>query len=246
MSYIDHKNNQLDHTSKMAALGEMLGSIAHEINNPLAVITARTQHLKTLLKINQLSDVKLIESIDRIESTAMKIAKIVHNIKNYSRDSDLDNPEYVTVKKIIDDALEFCIEKMKMNNISIDVDAPSEHKIYCRSIQISQVILNLLFNAIDATETSIERWIKISVRNYENNIVIAVVDSGEKISPTVAEQLMTPYFTTKPKGKGLGLGLSISKQIIEAHRGKLIYDSTLSHTCFKILLPTALIYENTQ
>jgi C4-dicarboxylate-specific signal transduction histidine kinase len=116
-------------------------------------------------------------------------------------------------------------------------DIPSEWTAPCRPSQISQVILNLLNNAYDAVVGRNEAWIKIDVRSSDDAFEIAVTDSGEGIAPSVADRIMTPFFTTKPMGKGTGLGLSISSNIMIDHGGTLKLDRSCPRTRFVVTLP---------
>ena len=97
--------------------------------------------------------------------------------------------------------------------------------------------MNLLINSFDAIKSLDAKWIKIEVKNSGNIVSILVSDSGEGISPKIAEKIMEPFFTTKSVGEGTGLGLSLSKGLIESHNGILKYLPTAKHTTFQIELP---------
>lgn len=118
--------------------------------------------------------------------------------------------------------------------------------IEVRPTQISQVLLNLLSNAIDAVEKSNEKWIELRGFTRDHSVFITVTDSGKGIPPVVASRLMEPFFTTKEVGKGTGLGLSISKRIIEEYRGQLYYDTSSPQTRFVIELPISYHQVNDQ
>jgi C4-dicarboxylate-specific signal transduction histidine kinase len=110
--------------------------------------------------------------------------------------------------------------------------------IDCRAVQVSQVIINLLSNSMDAIDHLSEKWIKLSIRALDDNtVLIKVRDSGHGIPNDVVEKMMNPFFTTKAVGKGTGLGLSISLGIIDEHKGKLYYQLVDNHTEFVIELP---------
>jgi signal transduction histidine kinase len=122
----------------------------------------------------------------------------------------------------------------------------ADQEVFGNSIQISQVILNLLNNAFDAIQDATDKWIKIQTYIEHGQVQIRVTDCGHGISNEVAKKIMQPFFTTKPIGKGTGLGLSISKGIVEAHQGKLTIDTESKNTCFVITLPTLLQKGQTQ
>ncbi|HET6283919.1 MAG TPA: ATP-binding protein, partial [Polyangia bacterium] len=116
---------------------------------------------------------------------------------------------------------------------------PEHLFVHCRSIQISQILLNLLSNAHDAVEKSAAPWVRISVDAEGAQVRIAVIDSGPGVSPALEPRIMEPFFTTKEVGKGTGLGLSVSKGIAESHGGRLSYDRSSAHTRFVLTLPRA-------
>lgn len=140
------------------------------------------------------------------------------------------------MKKIVDNALELCQEKLKNNSIYLKVNIPEEIEVSCKEIQISQVIMNLISNSINAINAREEKWINIDSEIIDNTVRIKVIDSGNKIPEHIASKLMQPFFTTKEPGKGTGIGISISKGIIESHRGKFYLDQQAEHTTFVIEL----------
>ena len=110
-----------------------------------------------------------------------------------------------------------------------------------RPTSLSQVVLNLMNNSYDAIEALPDRWIELSVTEFEEHYGIAITDCGQGIPPDVVKRLMEPFFTTKGIGKGTGLGLSLSKGIVEHHGGTLSYDAESPNTKFEIRLPKTII-----
>ena len=102
---------------------------------------------------------------------------------------------------------------------------------------MSQVLLNLLFNARDAVRDLKDKWVRLEVMNLSDFVEFSVTDSGTGISNAVRERIMQPFFTTKDVGQGTGLGLSISRGIVEAHGGRLYYDEKSQHTRFVFVIP---------
>jgi signal transduction histidine kinase len=109
--------------------------------------------------------------------------------------------------------------------------------IQCRPSEISQVLLNLLNNAFDAVEDLPQRWVKIDVKEVDDQVNLTVTDSGQGIDVALRDKIMQPFFTTKPVGKGTGLGLSISSGIVESHHGKFVLDPKSPFTSFQMTLP---------
>jgi C4-dicarboxylate-specific signal transduction histidine kinase len=228
----------LESFSKMSSLGEMAGSIAHEINTPLAVIQMRAGMAHELISRKKFESDVLEKCITSIEQTTTKISSIVSGLRTFSRDSQNDSFVESSIKQIVDDTFVLCTERFKNNNVKIIRNEFEDKIISCQPNQISQVLLNLLNNAFDAIEKLDDRWVQVDLSSSNDSIYLAIIDSGSGISKDIQDKIMTPFFTTKERGKGTGLGLSISKKIIEAHGGKLSIDINCSNTKFIIELPT--------
>ncbi|MDZ4083965.1 MAG: ATP-binding protein, partial [Bdellovibrionales bacterium] len=237
----DQRENELKllQSARMATLGEMAGGIAHEVNNPLAIIHGRASQILRVMDRGPLDLSKLRSDITKIEATANRIAKIIRGLRSFSRDSSGDPMILAKVNGMITEVLDLARERFKNHEIDLSVFSGEDHLIACRPQQIGQVLLNLINNAHDAVMTQEERWVRIDVTRAGGLIRIAVTDSGKGIPGEVAAKIMNPFFTTKEVGKGTGLGLSISKGIAEDHGGTLTYDPTSKNTCFVFEIPMA-------
>jgi len=224
--------------SKMAALGEVAGGIAHEINNPMTVIRIQTESiLKSLDRNPNLDFTVLKNGLNRVIATSDRIGRIIKGLKLLSRDSTMDPLLPVDLQMIIQDTLAICEEKLRMKNISLEVSISGPIIISCRSVEISQVLINLISNSIDAIENTESPWLKIMVTNDDDTVTMKVMDSGPGIPALIAEKIMQPFYTTKDVGKGSGLGLSITKRIIENHMGNFVLDQKSPNTTFIITIP---------
>ncbi|UYL08320.1 PAS domain-containing protein [Bdellovibrio sp. SKB1291214] len=235
---IEETKAKMVSAAKMAALGEMSGGIAHEINNPLTVIQARSFQLTQMVEQGKIDPEKIKQAAESISKTADKIAKIIKSLRSFSREGEQDPFEFVSAKTLVEETLEFC--KTRFYNYGVELflsDIDEDLEIECRIIQIEQVLLNLLNNSFDATQKSEEKWIRVEAKEYGDYIDIKVVDSGPRIPDDVAEKIMQPFFTTKELGKGTGLGLSISSGIMKNHKGGLFLDRAASNTTFVMRLP---------
>lgn len=246
ISIVDERTKQVDdqravliQKSKLASLGQMAGGIAHEINTPLAIIDMELEQVFESIKDNTLTNEDLSESIKTVHSTTARIAKIINGLRFFARDGSQLPMEEAHLDTIIEDTLSFCSEQMRLRNISVEIikNYKEELIINCRSVEISQVLLNLLNNSNDAISGSSDKWIKLIITDTDQHIEIHVIDSGAGIPAEIQDKIMQPFFTTKSIGKGTGLGLSISHGIIESHQGRFFIDSSCSNTKFTVILP---------
>jgi PAS domain S-box-containing protein len=231
---------QLAATARLSALGMMAGGVAHEINNPLAIIHASGSDLLDAAKEEGHVPVEVVvRAATRIRQTADRIARIVKSMRRIARDGSQDPFLSVHVSKIIEQTLEVCRAKFKDQSVTLRLPAiDSDLQIPCREVQISQVLLNLLTNALDAVvDQPGEKWVRMNVERRDESIVLSVVDSGPGVAPELKGRIMEPFFTTKEVGKGTGLGLSLSRTIAEEHGGKLEVTEDHGHTCFCLTLP---------
>lgn len=234
---IQTQNIKLASSSKMSALGEMAGGIAHEINTPLSTILMRTEQLQISLEQNAIDKKEFEEALNSIEVTVQRISKIVLGLRSFARDGSRDPLEICSIDKIILDTLQLCQERLKNYEIKLDYRGGAEYKVLCRPIELSQVLLNLLNNSFDAVMVLPEKWIKINLDVTSNSdLILSVIDSGKGISVDLQNKIMQPFFTTKETGKGTGLGLSISQGLITSQGGVLHLDTSCANTKFDITL----------
>lgn len=228
---------QLAHSAKMLSLGEMAGGVAHEINNPLAIIRSKVELLRNRIKRNQISNEIFDNELQKIEKTTERVAKIIRGLRNFSRNSEHDPLSSVPIKHIIEETIELCKERFSYSGIHLQCEIRTDELVECKPSQISQVLMNLLNNSYDAVQSQDSKWVRIEVDVIDEFLHIAVTDCGAGIAKDIQEKLMQPFFTTKEVGLGKGLGLSISKGIINDHGGTLEYLQNVADTCFLIRLP---------
>jgi signal transduction histidine kinase len=225
--------------NKMRALGEMAGGIAHEINNPLAIIQGSLDILHRLLTPDELSRTGYI--LKTMDKTVERMAKIIHGLKVISRGEVSRNSNApVSIQEIIDDTLSCCSEKFRSSGVEIKIDIDEtliDRQYPLNRILLSQVFLNLLTNAFDAIKLNQEKWIRIYVSKHPHEIHFLFVDSGKGIPLQEQAKIFQPFYTTKDVGEGTGLGLGICKSIIGDLKGSLTIDNSFSNTCFKVILP---------
>ena len=226
--------------SKMSTLGEMAGGIAHEINNPLAIIHGRAEQLREMIETGNSSPESMIAIVSKIEQTVMRISKIIRGLRSFARDAHADPYLQADVTKLTDETLSFCRERFQNHSVEVTVEHVSgDLALECQDVQISQLLLNLLNNAYDAVQGKPEKWIQIQTKRSDDgqNLILSITDSGDGIPEAVREKMFNPFFTTKSVGQGTGLGLSITRGIIESHQGSIRLEEKCPHTRFVIELP---------
>ena len=235
---LESAKEQLAESARLSAIGEMTGGIAHEINNPIAAVQSRADQLSEILEEEPL-DLKLVKNfVSHIQKTTQRVAKIVHGMRIVARDGTTDELEQTPVWRLFEDTVELCQQKIEKIGAQLIIDdIPKDLEINCRPAQVVQVTLNLLSNAVDAIEGSENLWIRLSVEEKENSVLLLITDSGNGIPKEIADQLFAPFYTTKATGKGTGLGLSLSKKFIENHSGTLTINHESPNTQFVIELP---------
>lgn len=225
-------------SSKMAALGEMAGGVAHEINTPLATLSLSVEILLDAIEKPVLHREALKKSLVTSRRVIERIAKIVRGLRSFSRDGSQDPMISTSAENLIHDTTSLCSEKFKNAAVVFSVsEIPADAMVTCRPTEISQVLLNLLNNSYDAINNLSDKWIHIEVKTTATDVIFSVTDSGPGIPEDIQNKIMQPFFTTKDIGKGTGLGLSISKGIIESHGGKFDLDTSKPNTSFYFQLP---------
>ncbi len=229
-----------ENASRLAALGQMAGGIAHEINNPLAIISMSVE----LAQGHLLSESDHREQIRKnlhVASTAItRIVEIIRSLKLIS-DNKKEVISAIQLDTILNDSLNLSREKFKNANIVMNIEAIPDLKVQANLVQVSQVLLNLLNNCFDAA-LEIEmnnRYVKIYFTEKEDFVNISVENSGKNIDHYNIQKLFQPFFTTKDIGRGTGLGLSLCKSIVESLNGRIWYELDKPHTTFTFSLPKA-------
>lgn len=242
---IREKEESVMLSSRLASLGEMAGGIAHEINNPLMIISSSIQLVEKLLSNIKIEDVvkteKVKSKLDLSRSMVFKISKIVQSMKNLSRISSEEDHETFVLSELVEDVLVLCREKCLHNSIDLQIDQTIVDSCHCSimgsRVEVSQILINLLNNSIDAILNQDNAWIKIFANTTASgDVAIIVSDSGKGIANQILDKIFNPFFTTKDVGKGTGLGLSLSKKLAEKNGGSLDYDRYHENTCFTLNL----------
>src|ERR1035437_6995528 len=231
----------------MVGLGEMAAGIAHEINQPLNIMSLSFENI--LYDINMkktIDEVSLHDRSDKIFESIFRIEKIIDHIRVFSRDQQDYILTLFDVNESIINAESMVAEQFRLKNIElINVLNKKNPKVAGNTYKFEQVILNLLFNAKDAlqekeaiSDQGFHKLIEIRTLEDEYNIFVEIADNGIGIKPDELHKIMLPFYSTKEPGKGTGLGLSISFGIIKEMNGNIEVTSDLSSgTKMRIILP---------
>jgi signal transduction histidine kinase len=231
------QKSRAEYAAKMATIGQMAGTIAHEINSPLTIIHLSAEQMSRSLNSPVIPTEQLHSQISKIQKTTERIAGIIRGLLSLSRDGSRDPFLRFRLDLAMEDTLSFCREKFKNAQIELKLDHFPELEIEGREISLSQVFLNLLTNAFDASCGKKNSWIRVELKDLGTQAEVSVENSGELIAPEIRQKIFAPFFTTKKMGQGTGLGLSISKGIVEDHSGSLEIDEDNKFTRFVVRLP---------
>jgi C4-dicarboxylate-specific signal transduction histidine kinase len=223
--------------AKLASIGKMTCDLAHEITNPLSIIIGRTEELLRKAQGNQLTVEVIEKELSKILQTSHRISRITKSLRSFGRNTEKDPKTQVFLSKVIDEALELCLDRLHQNSIQLKRQIEPHLFVEVRASEIEQVVVNLLLNSIDALHEQGEKWIEIRAENLGAWTRIRFTDSGLGIPTHIASEIMKPFFTTKEPGLGTGLGLAISQTLILDHGGRLFLDPDSKNTSFVIELP---------
>jgi len=231
--------DRLSHSERMAELGKLVATTAHELAQPLQVITTvssimrRASNEPALLgQVQHLSD--------QVNQATDRLSRVLGQLRNFSRKEPfvLRNFDLAEAIRSVETLSQY---DLRWNGVACEVKLET-HPLWTRgdSMRIQQVIFNLINNARDACGSTEKPMVRVTAKRYRNWVRVSVWNNGPAIPAHLQGKLFEPYFTTKGPDKGTGLGLTICEQLIEQHGGRILFSSQESDTCFVIDLPCAL------
>ena len=235
---IKEQEKKIQSIEKLSSLGVMASGIAHEVNNPLAIISLATQHLNKYINEPEKSSIKNLSMlVNKIQRNVTRIENLIKALKIFSRQETKHTLQPSKLEKIIEDAIEQIKPRLEMQKIKFNYHNDNKD-LYVEAVPalLTQVIVNMLNNSVDAVEEIKQPEISLKVIQVDKNIKIEIEDNGHGIPKDIQDKILEPFFTTKEVGKGTGLGLSLSKSIMDIHGGTLELDNESEKTRFVINL----------
>ncbi len=235
---LEDSHNRLLLSDKMASIGLLTAGIAHEINNPLFVITGYLEVMNEMLQEGEISVDQFKGIATKLGTASKSIVKLVSGIKTYVR-IDKTDPIPIDLNAAIQESLDLVTFLYSQNDIELKNGLSLESPMILGNIgKLQQVLVNLLSNARDAMELSSTKIISVNTHEENDKVVIEVVDTGCGIELENANDVFSRAYTTKPVGKGSGMGLDLVRKIVEEMDGTIGVESEVSKgTAFKIIFP---------
>ena len=230
---------ELIHISRLTAMGEMASTLAHELNQPLSAISNYLKGARRILD-GKAQDARALvsEALDKASDQSLRAGQIISRLRNFVARGEAER-KVESLSKLLEEASALALVGAKDQGVKVRFDLDTGHDlVFADKVQVQQVVLNLIRNAIEAmAETETRHLVISSAADDERMVRVSVSDTGSGLSSDMIPQLFQPFVTTKPHG--MGVGLSISKTIVEAHGGRLWAESnsgggTIFHLTLKL------------
>ncbi|MFZ5832050.1 MAG: PAS domain S-box protein, partial [Planctomycetota bacterium] len=212
---------ELAHAARLHFAGEMTAGLAHELSQPLQAISNYARGSMRRLRKHGEQDAEVLSALEYVSAEAGRAAEIVRRLRDFVQKRE-PKRERVSLSRLVADAMDLCQRELRIRGVRLQVHCTEPlMAVFCDPIQIQQVILNLVFNAVDAMEglPPDRKLVELYVNRSENAVVLAVADCGAGVAEADLTRVFEPFFTTKQGG--MGLGLTISRTIVQAHGGRV-------------------------
>lgn len=228
--------SELVRVSRLTALGEMASALAHELNQPLSAISNYLKGSMMLLSRDEVPHQKVADAVGKAADEALRAGQIIRRLRDFVARGETER-SVESLPKLIEEASALALVGAKEHGIRVRFDFDlSVDLVLADKVQVQQVVLNLIRNAVDAMVDCPRRDLIVTIAPQGELALVCVADTGPGISPHIADQLFQPFVTTKRNG--MGVGLSISRTIIEAHGGRISAESNeTGGATFRFTLP---------
>ena len=238
---IADQENQIISRSRLAAVGELAAGVAHEVNNPLAIISGFLEVMTAKADGPGLTSKDIEKIMPKIKNGLTRISTIVAGLLKFSRSGDTGEYNRINIHDVIEETIKFIELDFNHSNIKIERKLEAEDPyIVGSTVEVGQVVLNIVKNARDffLENQVLEREIVVETKRQSDGwLNICIENSGPKIAEDVADKIFEPFYTTKEVGKGTGLGMSVSHNIIKQHSGNIYIDMNRRRTSIIIDFP---------
>ncbi|MDA2933098.1 ATP-binding protein [Acidobacteria bacterium AH-259-D05] len=232
---LEETHDQLQQAAKLAALGEMAGGVAHEINNPLGVILGRSDYLSRLAKLRKADE--FLEDLEAIEHNAARAGKIVSDLLDFARPHPLNRRQH-DLNSLLTQTIELMEPRVTTRDLTLRKELASVPPVEIDWDRMQQVFVNLINNSIDACQEGGTIRLRTHINSSRSQVEVTVEDNGVGIPPEHLKKVFDPFFTSKQQGTGLGL--SVSYSIVRDHGGQISVESRVGQgTRFTVKLPMA-------
>lgn len=221
--------------AKLAAIGQMSATLSHEYNQPLAAIGTYAENAEKFLELQKPD--RASENLGLIRQQVERMGALSRTLLGFARKPDSESHP-VSLHAVIDESVLLCSPRARKSTVELQIEKPA-HPLFVLGgkIRLTQVFVNLITNAIDATASRDDALVRLRVSESNNQVIVEVADNGSGIDPEIAQQIFEPFFTTKEAGVGLGIGLSIVSDLVREFGGTIaVSDSDLGGASFRVSL----------
>lgn len=220
---MESQRQHLAHMERLSSSGEMAAGIAHEVNQPLTALVNYAQVGRRMLERDSIEREKLVDLLDKVNTQAVRASEVIKRLRSYIKKPDAARAR-VDINQLLQEVVTLAEVDARINDVPIHLEFESGlPQIAVEVVQIQQVALNLLRNAMEAMQNAPDKQYGVVVRTTLDNgyVNFSVIDRGHGVSEEVEQQLFRPFFTTK--SSGMGVGLSICQSIVQTHAGEIGY-----------------------
>ncbi len=239
------KNKLFEEQSKLAAMGEMIGNIAHQWRQPLSVITTVSSNVKFHKEYDELKNYDVTSDMNTIMQQADYLSKTIDDFRNFIKNSKEIN--LISIKSVVEKTLSLLHAAMVNNGINVISNLNDDLKIEANENELIQSFINIINNAKDAENENVknsdDKLIFVETLKEDSNLIVLIKDNGGGIPNTIMNRIFEPYFTTKHQSVGTGIGLSMTYKmlverqhaLIDVYNEEYVYDNkNYKGACFKI------------
>jgi two-component system, LuxR family, sensor kinase FixL len=235
---IEDLQTELLHASRLSVMGQMASTMAHELNQPLTAVTNYLEAGKHLMSLGTAPPERLADLMEKAIAQAQRAGEVIRQLRQFVSKGETERRTQ-SLNQLVEEALALGLVGARQMGIRVSLELePDLPSVVVDPVQIQQVVLNLVRNAVEAMEEVGRRELSITTRAVDGHLEASVADTGPGIAPELADRLFQPFVTTKKTG--MGLGLSICREIVEAHHGRLSAEPRpTGGTIFRLSLPKA-------